>query len=117
MGIFTEGVTVQCSPQGIPLQLLWQEKWWNVAADPLCWYQRQPWWEQEVRMPPGDGVGKVDIRIWRLQLTPEASKTREQHSSTGWVTLDVVQQRPHNQWRVIKIHDAIEDVFKDQDSA
>lgn len=117
MGMFTEGVTVQCSPVGTPQQLLWHGQWWTVAPDPLCWYERQPWWEREVRMPPGEGIGKVDIRIWRLQITPEGPPARGSQGAPPGLTLDVVQQRPSNQWRVIKIHDAVDDVYKDQDSA
>lgn len=117
MGIFTDGVTVDCSPEGIPARVLWRGQWWQVAENPLCWYERQPWWEQELRMPPGAGVGKVDIRIWRLQVTVEAPAARAGRSAESCLTLDVVQQRPGNGWRVIKIHDAVDDVFLDEDSA
>lgn len=107
MGIFTEGVRVQRSDDGAPLRLLWREQWWDIAVEPLYWFERRPWWEREKRMPPGAGAGLVDSQIWRFQICCDAQ----------WRTLDVVQQQPGNRWRVIKIYDAVDDVFREGNSA
>lgn len=115
MGIFTEGITVECPPGGTPVRLSWRGECWSVCDEPLCWYERRPWWERETRMPPGEGVGMVDTRIWRLQVRKEDPHGLSDDG--GGLTLDVVQQRPGGSWRVIKIHDAVDDVFKEQDSA
>lgn len=131
MGIFTEGITVECPPGGTPVRLWWRGECWSVGPEPLCWYERRPWWERETRVPPGEGVGVVDTRIWRLQVKREGDRGRAGVSAglsgaghsgagtddAGWLTLDVVQQRPGGQWRVIKIHDAVDDVFKEHGSA
>ncbi|MEO6531555.1 MAG: DUF6504 family protein [Specibacter sp.] len=105
MGTFSESVTVVRSPEGALVQLWWRGQCHAIAADPLCWYERRPWWESETRMRPGEGVGYVDTQMWRVQV--------QQEGSAELLTLDLVRYRPSDRWRVIKIHDALDEQFKE----
>ena len=70
-----------------------------LAADPLCWYERRPWWESETRM-------RRRAREWGL-WTPRCGGCRCTGKAVAeLLTLDLVRYRPSDRWRVIKIHDA-----------
>ena len=105
MGIFSEAVEVERSPSGELVRLIWRGVSYSIAQHPLCWYERRRWWELETRVPPGEGVGVVDTQMWRFQLHREGIP--------DGLTLDVARYRPADRWRVIKIHEAVEDVFKE----
>ena len=106
MGIFSEAVEMERSPSGELLRLIWRGVSYSIGPHPLCWYERRPWWESETRVPPGEGVGIVDTQMWRLQLHREGLVEA--------LTLDVVRYRPAERWRVIKIHEAVDEVFKEE---
>lgn len=97
MGIFSEAVDVVYSAQGALVQLSWRGVLYDVEPEPLCWYERRPWWQSDERLPPGAGVGTVDTQMWRLVLSGGDGRR---------FTLDVVHYRPADRWRVIKIYDA-----------
>lgn len=99
MGIFSDAVDVTLSPSGVPLWLVWRGRRYTVAAEPLCWYERRNWWNEETRMPVGAGAGLVDRQMWRVQVHPDDSKEL--------LTFDLVRYRPAERWRIIKIHDAL----------
>ena len=106
MGTFSDGVEVVLSAEGTPVQLWWRGTCYALASHPLCWYERRPWWEKETRMPPGEGVGAVDTQMWRFQLLFEGTVES--------VSLEVVRYRPSERWRVIKIYDAVDEVFMEE---
>lgn len=117
MGIFSDAVTVESSPEGVPLRLWWHGECYSIAPHPLCWYERRPWWERDSRVRPGEGVGVVDTQMWRLQLRHEDGRGIGGGADEG-LSIDVVRYRPAERWRVIKIYDAVEESFKEeQDSA
>lgn len=105
MGTFSESVKVVRSAAGALVQLWWRGRCYTLASEPLCWYERRPWWESETRMRPGEGVGYVDTQMWRVQV--------RQEGKTELLTLDLVRYRPSDRWRVIKIHDAVDEQFKE----
>ena len=105
MGSFSEGITVVRSPAGELLQLSWRGACYAIEPHPVCWYEHRAWWESETRVRPGEGAGVVDRQMWRLQLRREGS--------AECLTVDVVHHLPAGRWRVIKIHDAVDDVFKE----
>ncbi|MGN5732295.1 hypothetical protein [Arthrobacter psychrochitiniphilus] len=96
MGTFTDAVTMECSPEGEPLRLWWHGLLHEVIAPPMNWYQRRPWWTDQRSLRPGEGVGYVDVQIWRLQVL------REDEAES--LTMDVVLYRPSLRWRVMKVH-------------
>ena len=67
VGVFSEAVEVVCSPGGQPLRLFWKGHTYKVAADPVRWYERRNWWDEEPRAERGHGAGLVDSEIWRIQ--------------------------------------------------
>ncbi|MCC9193667.1 DUF6504 family protein [Arthrobacter sp. zg-Y916] len=99
MGLFSEAIEVVCSPAGIPLRLTWQGRTYKVAANPVRWYERRSWWEEEPRAERGHGAGLVDSEIWRVQarLNPRSVLR----------TLDISRQTASSTWRLIRIHDAL----------
>ncbi|WP_026535688.1 DUF6504 family protein [Arthrobacter sp. H14] len=102
MGVFSESVEVVCSSAGQPLSLVWQNRTYEIEAEPLRWYQRRKWWEEELRAERGRGAGLVDHEIWRVQArVNDRSELR---------TLDIVHQVDTGRWRLLKIHDAVQDL-------
>ncbi|WP_253901476.1 hypothetical protein [Arthrobacter sp. PAMC 25486] len=108
MGIFSEAVDVVYSAQGALVQLSWRGVLYDVEPEPLCWYERRPWWQSDERLPPGAGVGTVDTQMWRLVLSGGEGQR---------FTLDVVHYRPADRWRAIKIYDAADDGAAASDDA
>ncbi|MDJ0315955.1 MULTISPECIES: DUF6504 family protein [Arthrobacter] len=114
MGIFSEAITVLTSSDGVPLQLWWREEFYAISADPLCWYERRSWWESEKRVRPGEGVGVVDRQMWRLQVHREEAGQGPAEAAHESLTVDVVRYRPSERWRVIKIYDAVDELFMEE---
>ncbi|MCC3274918.1 MULTISPECIES: DUF6504 family protein [unclassified Arthrobacter] len=99
MGVFSEAIEVVCSPAGKPLRLVWGGHTYKVGADPVRWYERRNWWEEETRAERGHGAGLVDTEIWRVQArVSEHSELR---------TLDLSHHVNTDRWRLIRIHDAL----------
>ncbi|MCC3265217.1 DUF6504 family protein [Arthrobacter gengyunqii] len=99
MGVFSEAIEVVCSPAGQPLRLVHGGHTYKVAADPVRWYERRNWWDEEARAERGRGPGLVDSEIWRVQarLTPRSPLR----------TLDLSHDISSDRWRLIRIHDAL----------
>lgn len=102
MGTFSDGIDVVQTAAGTPLHLLWQGRSYTLAAEPLRWYERRNWWDEELRAPPGTGVGLVDREVWRVQVRRDGAPP-----GAALLTLDLVKYLPAERWRVIKVHDAI----------
>ncbi|MBO1268675.1 hypothetical protein [Arthrobacter cavernae] len=109
MGIFSESIDVDCTPDGQPAELRWRGLSYVVCADPLRWYERRQWWVEESRAPLGSGAGLVDHEIWRVQLkrSPDP-RTREAGDAATEppLTLDLVRHVGSGRWRLLRIHDA-----------
>lgn len=99
MSLFSDSVDVVVSAAGVPLELDWGGRRYTVAEEPVCWYERRNWWNEESRAPRGAGVGLVDRQMWRVQVHDD--------DSVELLTFDLVRYRPANRWRIIKIHDAL----------
>lgn len=102
MGIFSDGIDVVQTMAGVPLHLLWQGRSYTLAAEPLRWYERRNWWDEELRAPPGFGGGLVDREVWRVQVRRDGTPP-----GVPLLTLDLVKYLPAGRWRVIKVHDAL----------
>ncbi len=102
MGLFSESVEVACTPSGVPLRLLWRGHNYQMAAEPLRWYERRNWWAEEARAEMGRGAGLVDHEIWRIQARI--------NETSQILTLDLSKQTGTQNWRIIRIHDAIQDL-------
>lgn len=68
MGVFTQSVQVALSAAGMPLRLSWQGREWHVCAQPVRWFERRAWWDEDPRAQRGHGPGLVDHEIWQLQI-------------------------------------------------
>lgn len=99
MGVFSEAIEVVCSPAGVPLRLLWGGRTYRLAADPVRWYERRKWWEEETRAERGHGPGLVDHEIWRVQA--------RLNGRSALRTLDISHQVDTGRWRLIRVHDAL----------
>ena len=50
-----ERVTVRTAVDGKPLSVTRAGREWIVAADPVHWFERTKWWEDQLRMERGHG--------------------------------------------------------------
>lgn len=105
MGVFSDAVEVVCSPEGQPQQVLWRSRTWHVAVEPVRWFERRRWWEEETRAEPGRGAGLVDHEIWRLQVEPA--------DGSGLLTLDISHRLDTDRWRLVRLHD---DALRDRNA-
>lgn len=99
MGVFSEAIEVVCSPAGVPLRLTWGGHTYKVSAEPVRWYERRRWWEEEARAARGRGAGLVDHEIWRVQA--------RLNGRSALRTLDISHQVDTGRWRLIRVHDAL----------
>ncbi len=60
-----EHVVVRTTAAGLPLAVRRSGREWLVGAEPLRWFERLNWWEEQNRMPKG--LGRVDVEVWRVQ--------------------------------------------------
>ncbi|HET6270524.1 MAG TPA: DUF6504 family protein [Arthrobacter sp.] len=106
MGMFSEPVDVICTPSGQPLKLGWAGRHYTVCAEPVRWYERRQWWEEEGRAPLGSGPGLVDHEIWRIQV--RLSDPSPDGGARGEIlTLDLSRHVGSGRWRLLRIHDAL----------
>lgn len=95
-----ESLTVTLSPEGVPVAFTVGGDIWVVAADPVRWYERIPWWETETRMQREHG--RIDVEVWQLQAQLE--RRGKQHSSSSneapVVTFVLVRNRNTGEWAV-----------------
>ncbi|MGG5174323.1 hypothetical protein ACQQCD_04745 [Pseudarthrobacter sp. J1763] len=98
MGVFSEGLHVECAPSGQPLAVTWAGTEYLVCAEPLRWFERRQWWAEESRAPLGSGAGLVDHKIWRLQL----------QAGTQEITVELVHYVAANRWRLLKTHHTLD---------
>lgn len=99
MGIFTQSVAVECTPDGTPHRLHWNGRDYALAAHPLRWYERRRWWAEEHRAEKGRGPGLVDHEIWRLQVRLARAR------NAPLQTLDVAHHHDSGRWRLVRTHD------------
>jgi hypothetical protein len=113
MGVFSEAVEVKCSPSGQPERVVWRGRVYRVVVEPVRWFERRKWWEEEPRAEPGRGAGLVDHEIWRLQLRPDdgpgSSEGPGSSRGSGLRTLDISHRLDTHRWRLVRIHDAVRD--------
>ena len=98
MGMFSESVEVSCSSAGMPVSLLWQGRSYAVGPDPVRWYERRSWWEEEVRAEVGRGAGLVDHEIWRVQARI--------NGKGPFYAFDLSHHLGSGRWRMLRLHDA-----------
>ncbi|MFJ5957047.1 hypothetical protein ACIQC5_13945 [Paenarthrobacter sp. NPDC092416] len=61
-----EHVYVRLTPGGIPIAVVRGQTEWQIAVDPVRWFERVSWWEGSSRMPRGGG--RVDVEVWQVQV-------------------------------------------------
>ncbi len=99
MGMFSEAVEVVCSPAGLPVRLIWQERGYTIGTEPVRWYERRRWWEEEARAEVGRGAGLVDHEIWRVQALINGKGPS--------CTFDLTHDLGSDRWRLLRLHDAV----------
>lgn len=62
-----ESVELALSAAGAPLRVRRNGRTWRVAAEPIRWFERVPWWDTETRMQKGGGIS-IEVKVWRLQV-------------------------------------------------
>lgn len=93
--MFTQSVELRCDEQGAPSAVLWQGRTWKVCAEPVRWFERRAWWNEDPRAVKGSGPGVIDHLIWQLQvqLNPRSEPQTmyvSQHCETGrWRLINV----------------------------
>lgn len=94
--MFTHAIRVETTTSGQPLRVHWADRVWKVAAEPVRWYARRPWWEEEYRIAKEDLLGCVEEEIWRVQVSLSGSALR---------TLDLSYRQDTGAWRLLYVHD------------
>lgn len=107
MGMFSESVDVECSPDGQPRSLVWGGTSYDVCAEPLRWYERRQWWAEDARAPLGSGPGVVDHEIWRVQVLPSNPGKDPDAALQEPLTLDLTRHIRSGRWRLLRILDAL----------
>ncbi|MEO5778669.1 MULTISPECIES: DUF6504 family protein [Arthrobacter] len=102
MGVFSESVSVVCSPAGQPETLEWSGRCYTVCVEPVRWFERRKWWAEESRAPLGSGPGLVDHEIWRVQVRAS------EDAGEGLLTLDLSRHVGSGRWRLLRVHDAVQ---------
>ena len=84
-------VDVRFTPAGTPLAIRHDGRVWAVAADPVRWFTRDPWWDTRTTAAPGTG-DLVSIEIWQVQVRLGSSNSalrtftlRRNPLSTQWL--------------------------------
>lgn len=91
-----ESLTVTLSPEGVPVAFTVGGDIWIVAADPVRWYERIPWWETEARMPREQG--RIDVEVWQLQAVPADAQ-----SEAPEATFTLVRSQTMGEWSLRSI--------------
>lgn len=50
----------------VPASFIGDGRTWHVGAEPVRWYERQPWWETTRRAPKGGDL-RIDVVVWQVQ--------------------------------------------------
>ena len=61
-----EHVFIRNNPDGTPAAVVRGAREWQIAVEPVRWFERVPWWESAHRMPRGEG--RVDVEVWQVQV-------------------------------------------------
>ncbi len=51
---------------GSPVSFVRDGRTWHVGAEPVRWYERQPWWTTAPRAPKGGDL-RIDVVVWQVQ--------------------------------------------------
>ncbi|WP_334172272.1 hypothetical protein [Sinomonas sp.] len=63
-----EKVLVRTTVDGEPRSFIRGSLDWRIAAEPVRWFERVPWWEGKRGVPRG--LGRVDVEVWQVQALP-----------------------------------------------
>jgi len=61
-----EHVVLKATTNGSPTSVLSQGREWSVRAQPVRWFERVSWWEENRRMPKGQS--RVDVEVLQVQV-------------------------------------------------
>lgn len=92
MTVLETEIMVQTTTAGVPTSVHCNGRLWRVAAEPVRWYERRPWWNQVQRMPKGQG--RVDVQVWRVQARLGHNERSE------LVTMELERDHQGGQWRM-----------------
>ncbi len=96
----SQSLTVEQSARGVPVRVLWDDRWHRVVVEPKRWFQRRAWWAEEARAERGR-PGLVAHQVWRLQVRLEAAARAQVR------TIDVSHDLGSGRWRLLRVHDAL----------
>lgn len=87
-----EMIEVYFSTAGQPLRVRRQGRVWNVAAEPVRWFERVKWWESELRAPKGSAFA-IDAQVWQVQVSLGAK-------TSDVLTWELVRHAPTGGWQL-----------------
>ena len=90
-------VDVRFTLDGTPLAIRYDGRIWAVAADPLRWFEREPWWDTQLRAPIG--VDVVNVKVWRVQVRI--------NSASPLRTMEIRRRPLSPSWVLSSINDAV----------
>lgn len=82
---------MRTAPDGAPRSFTRGARDWRIAAEPVRWFERVPWWEGETRLPRGASC--VDVEVWQVQAMPGPR-------ARGLRTFELVRDRVGGAWSV-----------------
>lgn len=86
-------VEVDFTTSGQPHRIVRSGRTWHVGATPVHWFERIPWWRDELRMPRGGGV-RVEVEVWLVQVRLGGRR------SSDLVSWELVHEPNSGRWRV-----------------
>ncbi|WP_427171141.1 hypothetical protein [Arthrobacter sp. 92] len=93
-----EHIMLRLAPDGTPQAVIRGGREWNIGAEPVRWFERVSWWEDERRMPKG--LGRVDVEVWQVQVR------LGRNSRSALTTMELVRDGQGGGW---KLREAIAD--------
>ncbi|MEV7604584.1 hypothetical protein AB0N65_03995 [Paenarthrobacter sp. NPDC089322] len=87
-----EHIFIRSTADGKPVVVVRGTREWQIAVEPVRWFERVAWWETSRRMPRG--VGRVDVEVWQVQVRLGSN------ASSSLATWELVRDGSGGGWRL-----------------
>ncbi|MCZ2404840.1 hypothetical protein IV498_17075 [Paenarthrobacter sp. Z7-10] len=87
-----EHIVVRTTAAGAPLAVRRAGREWLVGAEPLRWFERVNWWENQHRMPKGQG--RMDVEVWQVQAR------LGRNARSGLTTMELLRDQQGGGWKL-----------------
>lgn len=105
-----EPVAVSTNRTGEPIGFRWRNGSYLVLAKPVRWFARREWWIESARVQRGIGAGVLEVEMWRLRAscdaTPPQSTGQPVDQPTQFELIHTVGEKDasKNIWKLVRIY-------------